>query len=76
MDINKQTLKETTNCEKNFGCLNGHNHVYCKVESCVNNEVHFVKCLNEDHCLYKMNFGDSIICSCPIRKEIYNKYGL
>ena len=76
MDIDKEILKKTTNCEKNFECLNNDKHIYCKVEDCVNNKVHFVKCLNVDYCVYKMSFAQSFICNCPTRKEIFNKYGI
>lgn len=76
MDIDKKTLKQTTKCEKGFDCLLRDDHVYCKVENCVSDEVHFVKCLNEEYCVYRMSFGESFICNCPTRKEIYNKYGI
>ena len=75
MEIDKKTVAETLRCEKNFDCLNNDEHVYCQVESCVNKAVHFVKCPVMTPCNYKMSFGDSSICTCPVRKEIFNKYG-
>ena len=76
MDIDKEILKKTIKCEKNFGCLTNDKHIYCKVENSVANEVHFVKCLDNNYCTYKMSFGQSYICNCLTRKEIFNKYGI
>ena len=76
MEIDKEILNNTTNCEKNFDCLTNDKHVYCKVENAINNEVHFVKCLHDDSCTYKMSFGYSYICTCPTRKEIFNKFSI
>ncbi len=75
MDINKEILKRTTKCEKDFNCLKDEKHVYCKVERCVSDKVHFIQCLIDGYCIYRMSFGESFICNCPTRKEIFNKYG-
>jgi len=75
MEIDKKIVAETSKCEKNFDCLNNNEHVYCHVESCVNKGVHFISCQEKSTCSYKMTFGFSFICTCPIRKEIFNKYG-
>ncbi len=74
MEIDDKIIAETIRCEKNFKCLSGNLHVYCQVENCINNEVHFIKCTNRLNCSYKMSFGDLFICTCPTRKEIFNKY--
>ncbi len=74
MEIDKNIIADTVKCEKNFDCLTGNNHVYCQVESCINKEVHFIGCVDNLNCSYKMFFGDSFICTCPTRKEIFNKY--
>jgi hypothetical protein len=74
MEIDKNIIAETVKCEKNFDCLNMNKHVYCKVENCINEKVHFIK--GVDNLSYKMSFGDSFFCTCPTRKEIFNKYRL
>ena len=76
MKIDGEIIKETTECEKNFVCLSGKNNIYCGVEACISNDIHFVNCKSKDYCSYKMFIGKSIICKCPIRKEIYNKFGI
>lgn len=73
-EVDKRVFNKTLQCKKNFNCVKTSNHECCKVEHCVNNQVHFVKCPDAVICNYKMNFGGSSFCSCPVRKEIYNKY--
>jgi hypothetical protein len=46
------------------------------VLDCVNGEIHFVDYTSKVYCGYKMSFGNSEICNCPIRKEIFNKYAV
>ena len=72
--VDEPTIKSTTECEKRFACLNGDKSVLCKVKFSVRDETVFVKCLNTEHCYYRMIFGDSFICNCPVRKEIYKLY--
>lgn len=74
MEIDKKIIAETLNCRRNFDCLDDEKHVYCKVENCIKYKVHFIKYLETSICYYKMSFGDSAICTCPTRKEIFNKY--
>ncbi|REE83269.1 hypothetical protein BX611_0556 [Lutibacter oceani] len=73
MEIDKELIEKTTKCKKSFGCLNNDQHILCKVEHCVSNKVHFVKC-SDNFCPYRMSFGYSDVCNCPMRKEIFNKY--
>ena len=75
MEIREETLKETIHCHKDFECIKS-NNICCDVTRSVNNQVHFVECKERVQCNYKMSFGNSFICTCPTRKEIYNKYGL
>ncbi len=73
-EIDEKTLQATTKCPNSFECLGNENHVcLAKVESCVKEEVYFVDC-EDIYCRYKMSFGYSSICNCPVRKEIFKKY--
>ena len=76
IEINPKIIEITTKCTKNFDCLTDAQNIYCKVNECIQDEVHFVECRYRDYCTYRMTFGDSFICQCPTRKEIYNKYGI
>ncbi len=73
LEISNDIISKTTKCTKNFDCLTNTHHIYCRVKECYQNEVHFVECLYDDYCTYRMAFGDSYVCNCPTRKEIYNK---
>jgi len=74
LKIETQTLNKTTKCNIAFECLKNENH-FClgNVANCVDGKVHFVNCTGK--CSYKIRFGDTPFCSCPTRKEIFNKYG-
>lgn len=74
--INKKTIKETTKCPFNFVCLSNTDKISCKVESNIGNTILFVKPTNGIICNYNINFGEGHICTCPVRKEIYEKYNL
>jgi len=65
---------KTTKCDKCFDCLLNEQHVYCKVKACVDGAVHFIECRDNEPCSYKMAFGRGYLCTCPIRKYIYNTY--
>lgn len=77
MRIRNEILNKTTQCNRDFSCLKGIKpDKNCRVINCLNNEVHFVECSNDSFCSYLMSFGNSFICNCPVRKEIFNKYGI
>lgn len=75
-EINEEILKNTTKCNKNFSCLSGNRNELCMVEYNVKDKIHFIKCTNTKFCSYKISFGYSYVCTCPTRKEIYNRYKL
>lgn len=72
--VSEETIAETQRCKKGFSCLTGQREDLCQIESCINEKVHFLKCLNDETCSYKGTFGDGIICYCPTRKELFNKF--
>ena len=74
MEIKKEILDKTVHCTKDFDCIKT-NNICCKVESCVNNQVHFVENHKNDFCNYRRTFGNSHFCTCPTRIEIYRQYG-
>ena len=76
MEIKEEIIKETKNCNKDFSCLKNKNHEYCKVKNCISSSVHLVECVDNTDCNYNITYGDCQICSCPVRKEIFNIYQL
>ncbi|MFC1586103.1 hypothetical protein ACFL5V_11185 [Fibrobacterota bacterium] len=63
-------------CTKEMTCLEKEDHVYCKVAYCVEDKVHFLECLEDAYCNYRMSYGKAFVCTCPARKEIYNVYNI
>ncbi len=76
MRIDPEILLKTVHCTKTFECLHGEKSNICEVERCVGDEVHFIKCKGTNSCNYVFSFGLSHICRCPIRKELFQKYGV
>ncbi len=72
--ISDEIIKSATECDNSLQCLKNPENIKCKVERCIEKEVHFIKCLYKSTCSYKMSFGHSYLCNCPVRKEIFNKY--
>jgi len=72
--INEDILKKTIKCRFNFACLKNNGFPKCVVDYSVKGNVVFLKKVREEMCPYKMSFGYSYICHCPIRYEIYEKY--
>lgn len=76
-EISEKILKETTKCEKDFPCLSSGGKGLCKVEDSIGGEVCFIESKDNSNwgdCSYQASFGYSYMCTCPTRKEIYNKY--
>ncbi len=74
MEIDKEIIEKTVNCRSDFSCLKNVKHTCCEVISCISEKVHFVDFTCTNYCSYLLNYGDSQICTCPARKDIYNKY--
>lgn len=74
VEIDKQIINEASKCNKDCVCISSQSSPYCSIKDCVVGEIHFINCLEANFCPYKIPFGEGIVCSCPVRKEIYNKY--
>jgi hypothetical protein len=76
IEIDEKIIAETTLCERNFECLNNYTNRSCKVENYIIEKVFYIKCLSNNTCNYKRLCGNSFMCACPTRIEIYKKYGI
>ncbi len=76
IQIDEEVLKNTTKCKKNFSCLSDIRNNLCKVELNIDNKIHFVKCMSSEPCNYRISFGYSFVCICPVRKELFNRYNI
>jgi hypothetical protein len=74
-EIDEAVIKNATRCKKGFACLHCEDHVYCSVEQCLMHKIHFIECLHDEPCAYKNTLENSPICTCPVRKEIFTRYG-
>ena len=72
--IDEDISKTATKCKKNLSCLSGND--ICKVELCVDGKIHFIRCMNLEPCHYKIPFGYSFVCRCPVRKELFNRHNI
>lgn len=72
-EVSQDTIRSAHGCLKNFDCLEG-NADLCHVEKEVNGEVLFIKNDGKNICNYRISFGDSFICCCPVRKELHKRY--
>ena len=72
--VSNEVMQATSDCKKGFSCLGGKSKDLCKIGTSFDGEIHFIVCLDEIKCSYNRSHEDGIICDCPIRKEIYNKY--
>lgn len=73
-EIDDSIIKTAKECKNNCACLEGVTPL-CSVEHCIMHRIHYVKCLHEEPCLYKSTMENSTVCTCPVRKEIFNRYG-
>jgi len=76
IEVSEDVLLKTKCCKGNNLCLHGELNNCCKIKDCINGQIHFIELIARCYCNNQMSFGDSCFCICPIRKEIFNKYGL
>lgn len=74
--ISEDIIKNTKKCTKKYSCISGTRTEICKVELNIEDKIHFVKCLSHESCPYRISFGYSYVCICPVRKELFNRYGI
>ena len=75
MKIKETIIKATTRCRKRFKCLEKPRGVCCPVEQCVMNRIFFVKPPSGKRCPYKSMMEQQVVCTCPVRNEIFSQYG-
>ncbi len=76
--VSDQVLKETTNCEYDFLCLElgqCRDKPLCEVDYAIGQKFTFLKTKDSFNCLYLLPFGQRQICRCPTRFVIQKKYG-
>lgn len=78
MQLNvKDEIKQSADlCKNNFDCLYKQGKELCKVTSLMNDNVMFMRCLCDRNCAYKHHLEERVICTCPVRLELFKKYNI
>ena len=72
MKVPSLILSMAKKCPNHFSCLKN-NKAICKVTDTVGKEVLFVDDSQRHHyCPYKMDFGFSQVCNCPVFQYLHN----
>ena len=74
--VNDDIKQSVKLCNNHYSCLNGKNENICNVISTLNAYELYVYCKSNSDCNYKHHLNERILCTCPIRIEIYCKYGI
>ena len=77
-EIDDDTVKRALKCPKEHVCLRGEKGLHCKpsdVMSGASADAALIQCPEDDACPYCQSFGGTSICQCPVRIEIFRRYG-
>lgn len=69
-----QKIIDKTECDKGFACL-GDKPVYCPVLSTLGQALVKLECRQQRNCRHNKAYGALQVCNCPLRHEIFTKYG-
>ena len=71
MKVPPLVLSMVKKCPNNFSCLKENGT--CKVTDTISKEVFFIENNQKHHyCPYKMDFGFSQVCNCPVFQYLQN----
>ncbi len=71
--VSQEVIADTDRCPKDFACLDPGTRAVCPVEQRIM-DIIFVEPDNNFFCPYKTSFGDSYVCGCPTRQELYTAH--
>lgn len=72
----EETLKQASECPKNHSCLSNRGNGRCRVHYSMEGVPFLmIKKPLQENCPYSFDFGDSHFCTCPVRFELYRRYG-
>jgi len=75
--VSDKTKKQTTKCPYNFTCLNNSPWDTCSIERALQEAFLAIKNKsNKSTCPYCFPYGSSYYCTCPSRREIYQRYNI
>lgn len=63
-----------TECDKGFACLS-ESPIYCAVLDTLGHAMVKLECRQQLDCRHNRAYGALQACNCPVRHEIFTKYG-
>ena len=77
-EVSKHARDETTECSHRFSCLTANkcgDRPLCEVEATAGHHNLVLKSREGRACPYRLPSGHDIFCQCPVRFEIYQRFG-
>ena len=77
LTVSEKAIDQATKCINYFDCLSMKTRRICKVEPLPDSDQ--LVCAGKPEevmCKYRKPFRHVHVCSCPVRKELYNRYGI
>ena len=75
-EVNEGTLARTTECPSGHACLTNGTDLPCKVRYALFDDSHVIDSANNLRCVYRKPRTSWCSCTCPTRKEIYDRHGV
>ena len=77
LKVSEKALEQTTECGKYHACLAGHIYRICKVKTLAGSDRLLCNSVTKEFsCNYSQRFRKSHVCLCPVRKELFSRYGI
>ena len=70
-----QAIIDRTECEKGYMCLSGNDEDIFDMKDHLGHNMLVLEHDRPKNCPHNHNYGSLHVCKCPVRVEIYNKYG-
>jgi hypothetical protein len=74
LEISEEALRRTTQCPHEFACLNNGEHHLCTPLVTMGKGGLLIKEGAVKRDPYRVSFGNSWLCICPVRREIWDMY--
>ncbi|HMK48512.1 MAG TPA: hypothetical protein VK435_00535 [Thermodesulfovibrionales bacterium] len=73
--VSDETINQATKCLCNFSCLNSDTYDTCLIGgNLFGNFLDIEKKSRKIACPYLFSYGFSNYCTCPVRREVYERY--
>jgi hypothetical protein len=75
-NIAEHIKQAATKCRKGFSCLIGDKNCLCPVRTINHNHTVQINASGAKFCRYCFHMEAKTYCLCPVRNELYNRYGI